>query len=202
MEIAVIISIVSIIFSVISLIFTFLRFGISITQEFCERPDVIERKEKLETVYRERFNEDWRVLMNVYPENEKLGDEAIDAFFLFWMNAPLINLPSTIIDSISSFTEEMITDFLLIVFSIVGFAATYLLEVYFPSLFEIYQIKGITIMLFLASLLFLYRGLKDMKNMIPGIIELRRQFFNLSESAELEELQDLLDKLADRDILE
>jgi len=38
--------------------------------------------------------------------------------------------------------------------------------------------------------------------MIPGIIELRRQFFNLSESAELEELQDLLDELTDRDILE
>jgi len=146
------------------LTFTFLRFGINITQEFCERPDIIERKEKLEIAYRERLNEDWRVLINKYPEEIKLGDEAVDAFFIFWMNAPLSQLPSTIINQISNFTEEMITDFILIIMSIVGFAVSYSMEIYFPSLFEIYQIKGITIMLFLASLLFLYRGLKDMKN--------------------------------------
>ena len=201
MEIAIIISIVSIVFSVISLTFTFLRFGINITQEFCERPDVMERKEKLETAYRERLNEDWRVLINAYPEKDKLEEEAIEDFFLFWINAPISNLPSTIIDKISSFTEEMITDFLLIILSLVGFAASYLWDIYFPSILETFQIKAITIMLFLTSLIFLYRGIKDMKNMIPGIIELRRQFFNLSESAELEELQELLDDLSDRNIL-
>jgi len=201
MEIAIILSIVSIVFSVISLTFTFLRFGINITQEFCERPDVIERKEKLETAYKERLNEDWRVLINAHPEKGKLGDEAIGAFTQFWMDAPLSYLPTMIIAQISSFTEEMITDFILIIGAIVGFAATYLLNIYYPSIFEIYQIKGITIMLFLMSLLFLYRGLKDMKNMIPGIIELRRQFFNLSESAELEELQKVMDELNDKDLL-
>jgi len=201
MEIAIIISIVSIVFSVLSLTFTFLRFGINITQEFSERPDVIERKEKLETAYREKFNEDWRVLIDEYPEKVKLEDEAVVAFFNFWMKAPLLILPSLIIGKISSFTEEMITDFLLIILSIVGFAASYSMEIYFPSIFEIYQIKGITIMLFLMSLLFLYRGLKDMKNMIPGIIELRRQFFDLSESAEIDGLQEVMDELSDRDLL-
>jgi len=201
MEIAIIISLVSLVFSLISVTFTFLRFGINITQEFCERPDVIERKERLEIAYRERLNEDWRVLINKYPEKVKLEDEAVDDFFMFWMNAPLSTLPSTIIETISSYTEEMMTDFVLIILSIVGFVASYSLEIYFPSLFEIYQIKGITIMLFLMSLYFLYRGIKDMKNMIPSIIKLRRQFFELSESAELEELQDLLDDLTDRNIL-
>jgi len=201
MELAIIISIVSIVFSVLSLTFTFLRFGINITQEFSERPDVIERKEKLETAYREKFNEDWRVLIDEYPEKVKLEDEAVVAFFNFWMKAPLLILPSLIIGKISSFTEEMITDFLLIILSIVGFAASYSMEIYFPSIFEIYQIKGITIMLFLMSLLFLYRGLKDMKNMIPGIIELRRQFFDLSESAEIDGLQEVMDELSDRDLL-
>lgn len=201
MELAIIISIVSLVFSLISLTFTFLRFGINITQEFCERPDVVERKEKLETAYREKLNEDWRVLLNAYPEKVKLENEAVVAFFNFWMNAPLSILPSTIINQISSFTEEMITDFVLIILSIVGFAASYSLEIYFPSLFEIYQIKGITIVLFLMSLYFLYRGVKDMKNMIPGIIELRRQFFALSELAEIEELQEVMDDLNDRDIL-
>jgi len=203
MEIAIIIAVVSIAFSVISLIFTFLRFGINITQEFCERPDVIERKEKLEIDYRERLNEDWRILINAYPEKVKLGDEAVGAFFKFWTTAPLINLPSRIIDKISSFTEQIISDFIYIILSIFGVAVSYFLQINFPDflIFDEYQKIGMIGGMFLMSLVFGYHGIIDMKNTIPRIIQLRRQFFELSVSADLEELQEVSDKLENENIL-
>jgi len=180
-----------------------MRFGINITQEFCERPDVIERKEKLETAYRERLNEDWRVLINAYPEKDKLGEEAVEDFFDLGINATLCELPSDMITTISSFTEQMIFDFIVIIVSIFVFTSSCFLQLNFPDLqlFGTYQIKGITGFLLIISMIFFYRSGKNMKNVIPRIIELRRQFFELSESAKLEELLELYDELDDRKIL-
>jgi len=201
MELAILFSVISLIIAGISLLFSFMKFGINITQEFCERPDILERKEKLETAYIDKLNEEWRNLIDKYPEKRKFEEHALEDLFNFGLSAFICSLPTIIINDISSFTKAMISCLAVIMISISCGAFSYWLYYQAIIIIPTVQKNMICILLLLFSLAVGLSTAKDMKNMIPKIIELRQKFFILSENMGLGEVKDLWNELREKNLL-
>lgn len=201
MENAIIVALVSLIFSIISIIFMFMRFGINITQEFTERPDVLDRRDKIQQSLRRQLIEEWNELKLNYMPDQEIGEEELDAFFNFGLNAFICKLPTFIVNDISDLTQGMLSNFFFIVIGIIGTALSYYLysiEMPFITNEMKSAILGIT---FLISILIVYSNIRDMRNMIPKIIKTRQAFFRLTEETTLEDARDTWDLLSEKDLI-
>jgi len=188
-------SIISFIFSAIALLLTFIGLDIKITQEFTERQDVLDRKKRIESAFREKLRKEWSYLMNKYPAKSELGEDAVNEFFRFGIDAYVCTLPSEIIDEISSFTSKMISNFATMIISIIGVAFSYWLFHYeFPLISSDLKVS-IVLSIFAISLFVAYESLKNMKNIIPRTVKLRQTFFKVTELMEIEDLHNIFDDL-------
>lgn len=201
MEFALLISLISLAFAAISIIFTFMRFGISITQEFAERPDVLERRDIIQQSLRRKLIEEWLELKLNYGGDSDIGEEELSAFFHFGQNAFICSLPTYLVNEISDSTQKMLSSFFYLIIGILGTSLGYYI---FPFTVPYIssELKNVLVfVVFGLSVLIGYSSIVDMKNLIPKIIEIRRTFFRLTEDTLLEDAREVWDELREKGLI-